>query len=34
MTYYEILDRVPNGRDEGDPASPSWMRRHDEFEAA
>jgi len=34
MTYYEILDRVPRGRDEGEPASPKWMRRHDEFAAA
>jgi predicted dithiol-disulfide oxidoreductase (DUF899 family) len=34
MTYYEILDRVPRGRDEGEPAFPSWMRRHDEFAAA
>ena len=34
MTYYGILDRVPRGRDEGEPASPAWMRRHDEFAAA
>ena len=34
MTYYEILDLVPRGRDEGEPAFPSWMRRHDEFAAA
>jgi predicted dithiol-disulfide oxidoreductase (DUF899 family) len=34
MTYYEILDRVPHGRDEGEPAFPTWMRRHDEFAAA
>ncbi len=34
MTYYEILDLVPRGRDEGAPAFPSWMRRHDEFAAA
>jgi predicted dithiol-disulfide oxidoreductase (DUF899 family) len=34
MTYYEILDRVPRGRDEGEPAFPTWMRRHDEFAAA
>jgi len=34
MTYYGILDRVPAGRNEGDPADPSWMRRHDEFAPA
>lgn len=34
MTYYGILDRVPIGRNEGDPADPSWMRRHDEFAQA
>jgi predicted dithiol-disulfide oxidoreductase (DUF899 family) len=31
MVYYGILDRVPRGRDEGDPADPTWIRRHDEF---
>ncbi len=31
MVYYGILDRVPSGRNEGDPADPSWIRRHDEF---
>jgi predicted dithiol-disulfide oxidoreductase (DUF899 family) len=31
MVYYGILDRVPLGRDEGEPADPTWMRRHDEF---
>jgi predicted dithiol-disulfide oxidoreductase (DUF899 family) len=31
MIYYGILDRVPRGRDEGEPADPTWMRRHDEF---
>jgi predicted dithiol-disulfide oxidoreductase (DUF899 family) len=31
MNYYGILDRVPGGRNEGEPADPSWMRRHDEF---
>jgi predicted dithiol-disulfide oxidoreductase (DUF899 family) len=31
MVYYSILDRVPRGRHEGDPADPSWIRRHDEF---
>jgi predicted dithiol-disulfide oxidoreductase (DUF899 family) len=34
MTYYAILDRVPSGRNEGDPADPSWVRRHDEFARA
>jgi predicted dithiol-disulfide oxidoreductase (DUF899 family) len=34
MTYYGILDRVPAGRNEGDPADPTWMRRHDEFATA
>lgn len=34
MVYYGILDRVPPGRDEGDPPDPSWIRRHDEYEAA
>jgi predicted dithiol-disulfide oxidoreductase (DUF899 family) len=31
MLYYGILDRVPRGRDEGEPADPTWIRRHDEF---
>lgn len=31
MVYYDILDRTPRGRDEGDPADPSWIRRHDEY---
>jgi predicted dithiol-disulfide oxidoreductase (DUF899 family) len=31
MTYYGILDLVPRGRHEGDPADPTWIRRHDEF---
>ncbi len=31
MVYYGILDRVPRGRNEGDPADPTWIRRHDEF---
>jgi predicted dithiol-disulfide oxidoreductase (DUF899 family) len=22
---------VPRGRNEGEPADPTWMRRHDEF---
>ena len=30
MGYYGILDRVPNGRDEGD-AFQLWIRRHDEY---
>ena len=34
MTYYGILDRTPRGRDEGEPASATWMRRHDEFATA
>jgi predicted dithiol-disulfide oxidoreductase (DUF899 family) len=34
MVYYGILDRVPSGRDEGDPLYQSWIRRHDEFAAA
>jgi predicted dithiol-disulfide oxidoreductase (DUF899 family) len=34
MGYYQILDRAPKGRDEGDsraPASMLWIRRHDEY---
>ena len=34
MVYYGILDRTPRGRDEGDPADPSWIRRHDEYATA
>jgi predicted dithiol-disulfide oxidoreductase (DUF899 family) len=34
MVYYGLLDRVPRGRDEGEPPDPTWMRRHDEFVAA
>jgi predicted dithiol-disulfide oxidoreductase (DUF899 family) len=34
MTYYGILDWVPRGRDEGEPPSPAWLRRHDEFAIA
>jgi predicted dithiol-disulfide oxidoreductase (DUF899 family) len=30
MNYYPILDRMPNGRDEGD-AFQTWIRRHDEY---
>jgi predicted dithiol-disulfide oxidoreductase (DUF899 family) len=33
MVYYHILDLVPKGRNEGDPADPTWIRRHDEFSA-
>jgi predicted dithiol-disulfide oxidoreductase (DUF899 family) len=33
MVYYRILDLVPRGRDEGEPADPTWVRRHDEFAA-
>ena len=34
MVYYRILDLVPQGRDEGEPSDPTWVRRHDEFAAA
>jgi predicted dithiol-disulfide oxidoreductase (DUF899 family) len=34
MTYYGILDRTPLGRNEGEPAYATWLRRHDEFAAA
>jgi predicted dithiol-disulfide oxidoreductase (DUF899 family) len=37
MGYYQILDRAPKGRDEGEaraPASMLWIRRHDEYEDA
>jgi predicted dithiol-disulfide oxidoreductase (DUF899 family) len=30
MSYYAILDRAPNGRDEGDGFQ-LWIRRHDEY---
>ncbi|HTU78302.1 MAG TPA: DUF899 domain-containing protein [Solirubrobacteraceae bacterium] len=30
MSYYAILDRAPNGRDEGD-AFQVWLRRRDEY---
>ena len=30
MGYYPILDRAPNGRDEGE-AFQTWIRRHDEY---
>ena len=29
MGYYAIVDRAPDGRDEGDSPR-SWLRRHDE----
>lgn len=32
MTYYEVLDRVPRGRDEHDPEYQSWVRHHDRYE--
>jgi predicted dithiol-disulfide oxidoreductase (DUF899 family) len=32
MSYYQILDRVPKGRDEG-ATFQTWLRRHDEYEA-
>jgi predicted dithiol-disulfide oxidoreductase (DUF899 family) len=32
MSYYAILDRAPNGRDEGDGFQ-LWIRRHDEYGA-
>jgi predicted dithiol-disulfide oxidoreductase (DUF899 family) len=31
MTYYEVLDRVPAGRDEHDPDYQSWIRHHDKY---
>jgi predicted dithiol-disulfide oxidoreductase (DUF899 family) len=37
MGYYPILDRAPNGRDEGDAPAPDsmvWIQRHDEYEDA
>ena len=33
MGYYAILDRAPEGRDEGEQAM-SWLRRRDEYECA
>jgi predicted dithiol-disulfide oxidoreductase (DUF899 family) len=30
MGYYPILDRVPNGRDEGSGFQ-TWLRRRDEY---
>jgi predicted dithiol-disulfide oxidoreductase (DUF899 family) len=34
MSYYGILDRVPRGRDDRDPADPFWIRHHDRYEPA
>jgi predicted dithiol-disulfide oxidoreductase (DUF899 family) len=31
MGYYPVLDRAPNGRNEGDDFQ-TWIRRHDEYE--
>ena len=31
MGYYPILDRAPNGRDEGADDWQAWIRRHDEY---
>ena len=31
MGYYPILDRTPNGRDEGADDWQAWIRRHDEY---
>jgi predicted dithiol-disulfide oxidoreductase (DUF899 family) len=33
MTYYGILDRVPQGRNEGEPVFQSWLRHHDRYGA-
>jgi predicted dithiol-disulfide oxidoreductase (DUF899 family) len=33
MVYYNVLDRAPLGRNEGDPPE-LWLRRHDEYAAA
>jgi predicted dithiol-disulfide oxidoreductase (DUF899 family) len=33
MGYYQILDRAPKGRDEGENYQ-LWIRRHDEYEQA
>jgi predicted dithiol-disulfide oxidoreductase (DUF899 family) len=33
MGYYQILDRAPKGRDEGDDYQ-LWIRRHDEYHEA
>lgn len=31
---YQLLDRAPKGRDEGDGRPDDWIRRHDEYEDA
>jgi predicted dithiol-disulfide oxidoreductase (DUF899 family) len=31
LGFYPLLDRVPKGRNEGDPPE-FWIRRHDEYE--
>jgi len=31
MGYYPVLDRGPKGRDEGEDAWQTWIRRHDEY---
>jgi len=31
LAFYPLLDRVPKGRNEGDPPE-FWIRRHDEYE--
>jgi predicted dithiol-disulfide oxidoreductase (DUF899 family) len=33
LGFYPMLDRVPKGRDEGDPPE-DWIRRHDEYSQA
>jgi predicted dithiol-disulfide oxidoreductase (DUF899 family) len=33
MGYYQILDRAPKGRDEGQHPQ-LWIRRHDEYDHA
>jgi predicted dithiol-disulfide oxidoreductase (DUF899 family) len=33
MTYYGILDRVPKGRENAEPADPFWIRHHDRYRA-
>ena len=33
LGFYPLLDRVPQGRNEGDPPE-FWIRRHDEYEAS
>ncbi len=33
MTYYGVLDRTANGRDEGEGIQ-LWIQRHDEYESS